>query len=108
MTNHTGAPAAVIVKMIDLGFLQSNKHDAATKRAALVFTFAADARGGECKFLRYDSMRWDELFGCLIPIWKEPKTLTSHPMPFVHDADGFECDVFHALGTMWMLDNDNL
>jgi regulator of replication initiation timing len=83
--------------------IKSPRLDASLRRIGLIVTYSADGRGGECKFLRYDTMRWDQKFGVAVGLWKEPKTLTQHPMPFGPDADGMECDFFHAMGSYWIL-----
>ena len=85
--------------------IQSDDRLAPMKRCMLILTYDADARGGEVKFLRYDTMYWDPKFECLVVRWREIKTLKEYLMPFTSSPFGPELDVYHSFGCFYIQQN---
>jgi hypothetical protein len=74
------------------------------KRALLALTLHAVGRGGEVKFQQYLDWVWHPLFRVPDIKWIELKTYDNYAMPVIADADGFEADVFHCMGSYWVCD----
>ena len=75
------------------------------ERAKLVLTALAVARGGEVAFLRYDQMWWDDMFLCPEAIWTHLKTVMQQPVYFQTYADGYLCDIYHAMGCFFAVED---
>jgi len=75
------------------------------ERAKIVSTALSVGRGGEVKFLRYDLMWWDDEFLCLEAIWTRLKTVMQQPLYYQCDFDGYICDIYHALGCLFAVED---
>ena len=85
--------------------IRSNHPNKFQKRLWIVLTYLGDDLGGEAKFLNYGDWIWDSHLEILETIWREIKTLTSYTMVFGPDSELFHCDIYHALGCYWCLEN---
>mmetsp|Transcript_16113 Transcript_16113/g.46243 ORF Transcript_16113/g.46243 Transcript_16113/m.46243 type:complete len:588 (-) Transcript_16113:47-1810(-) len=68
-------------------------------------TYYADGRAGEGKFVNLTTMRYDGNIGALTASWKQIKTCSAKMATFCNDYDGWETDVFDALGDYWSTSN---
>ena len=68
------------------------------KRAMLVMTYFATARGGEVKFIKWGDVVWDYHFNCPQAMWTRMKTLVRQLLMFQCHKDGWKCDFYHAFG----------
>ena len=55
------------------------------KAAAIITTFGAIGRAGECSFITYAQAEWNSIYDILVLDWNEVKTDKQVPMPFCHD-----------------------
>ena len=89
---------------IIMSLLKSVQEDKYQRRLWLVFTYLADARGGEAKFLNYGDWIWDDHLQIFEVIWRELKTVEEYAVVFGPDFDNFACDIYHALACFWCIE----
>ena len=92
----------IIINLIRESNTESNTFES---RLILVFTYLADARGGEAKFLTYKDWYFDPFVDALELKCRELKTLTQYRLTFLSEIELWSTDIFHSLATYWMLDN---
>ena len=63
--------------------------------------YYADGRPGEGKFVNITTMRYDGNINTLTALWRQIKTCSSKNSTFCNDYDGWETDLFDALGDYW-------
>ena len=73
----------------------------------LLLTYSGIGRGGEIKFLTYNSWMFDAVFCILFVQWFQRKNLKTNPSGFVPDFEFPELCVFLLLGCYWSC-NDGL
>jgi hypothetical protein len=93
------------LRHIITNLIRSNHPNKFQQRLWIVLTYLGDGRGGEAKFLNYGDWMWDSHLEVIETIWREIKTLTSYTMVFGPDCELFHCDIYHALGCYWCLEN---
>ncbi len=74
------------------------------KRALLVITFHAMARGGEARFVKFNDMRWDGYYLSPDMQWFQVKTAMQTPMIFVCDYDSYKSCFYHAIACYFSMD----
>jgi hypothetical protein len=67
-------------------------------RAVLITLYLAGARGGEAKFLKWNTVWWDDFYQCAMGLWAQIKVLNQKDVPFVCDHDSWIFDFYHAMG----------
>ena len=76
-----------------------------TKLLKLLLTHNGIGRGGEVKFLNYNTMFFDMFFNMLFLQWFQRKTLKTNPSGFVPDFEHSVLCVFLAFGCFWACDH---
>ncbi|KAG7358483.1 hypothetical protein IV203_015072 [Nitzschia inconspicua] len=102
--------AAVDQKSVFLEKVQkatNRKGKSLEERCWLVFVGEALARGGEVRYLHYDNWTFHQFTHVLDTQWTEMKTVNTYAMPFVPDKTHWTSDIYHALGS-WFLVEDGL
>lgn len=64
--------------------------------AALVMTFAACGRGGECAQTRWGVTTWNSVYQCLCTLWNELKTSRQKVMLFFPDFKHYELCFYYS------------
>jgi hypothetical protein len=72
-------------------------------RAAIVMTFAAVGRGGECGLSSYNLAHWNSVYESLFLDWQESKTNQQKPMNFFPDAEHYQIDFNHAMACYFIV-----
>lgn len=75
----------------------------AEKRLQLVLTYHGVARSGEAQYVDWKDSWYNSYFDSLDALWQEMKTLNKYVLSFVPNKDGYLTDVFHALGTFFVV-----
>ena len=65
------------------------------KIAAIIVTFSAVGRAGECSYITYSQAEWNSIYEILVLDWNEVKTDKQMPMPFSHDHNDFALLCFY-------------
>ncbi|KAG7350367.1 hypothetical protein IV203_009727 [Nitzschia inconspicua] len=102
--------AAVNQKSVLLEKVQkatNRKGKSLEERCWLVFVGESLARGGEVRYLNYDNWTFHQFTHVLDTQWTEMKTVNTYAMPFVPDKTHWTSDIYHALGS-WFLVEDGL
>ncbi len=73
------------------------------KRLQLVLTYHGVARSGEAQYVDWKQSWYNPYFDSLDALWQEMKTLNKYVLSFVPNKDGYLTDVFHALGTFFVV-----
>ncbi|KAG7348051.1 hypothetical protein IV203_016756 [Nitzschia inconspicua] len=102
--------AAVDQKSVLLEKVQNatnRKGKSLEERCWLVLVGEVLARGGEVRYLNYDKWTFHQFTHVLDTQWTEMKTVNTYAMPFVPDKTHWTSDIYHALGS-WFLVEDGL
>jgi hypothetical protein len=103
-----------LISKIDLTYMLKNLcrnastlcvNDKLQHRCWLLLLHLAAGRGGEIKFVNFKEWMWHGWAQALDIGWTEVKVLQKYPMPMVMDAHGWLFNVFHALGSFWMVED---
>lgn len=86
---------SIVMKMLRSNETDKNKYE---RRAMLVTTYNAAARGGEIKFSTWRDVEWDYHFNCPQAWWTRMKTLVKQLLMFQCYRDGWICDFYHSFG----------
>lgn len=74
------------------------------RRAMILMTFVCVARGGEVKFIDTSRFMYHPFLGCMDFVWTEMKTMNRYSMPVFPNKSTYETDVYHALGSWWLVE----
>ena len=74
------------------------------RRAIILMTFMCVARGGEVKFIDTSRFMYHPFLGCTDFVWTEMKTMNRYSMPVYPNKSTYETDVYHALGSWWLVE----
>ena len=85
--------------------LISDLSDIHQRRLALNTTYSADGRGGEVKYLNYQSFVYDPVGRCIAADWKDIKNAKTRPITFCTDFNHWETCVYDAFGDHWNADH---
>jgi hypothetical protein len=103
-----------LISQIDLTYMLKNLcrnastlrvNDKLQHRCWLLLLHLAVGRGGEIKYINFKEWTWHGWAQALDIGWTEVKVLQKYPMPMVMDAHGWLFNVFHALGSFWMVED---
>jgi len=78
-----------IVSEISRYYFRRGAFEDIEKIAAIIVTFSAVGRAGECSYITYSQAEWNSIYEILVLDWNEVKTDKQMPMPFSHDHNDF-------------------
>ena len=81
----------------------SRNVELAMYRLLIVITYLSVGRGGEGKFVRWESSFWDLFLKAFVSNWLQPKTMEEDLMPYTPDKELFSCDILHSFGVYFTL-----
>ena len=88
-------------KPADSGFVEDGTLQ---RRAIILMTFMCVARGGEVKFIDTSRFMYHPFLGCTDLVWTEMKMMNRYSMPVFPNKSTYETDVYHALGSWWLVE----
>lgn len=74
-------------------------------RAIIVATALGVGRGGEAKFLRYDSWLYDHYYESPDSLWHQLKTTIQTPLLWAPEMDGYLVDFYHAFTCYFIVEH---
>ena len=103
-----------LISKIDLTYMLKNLcrnasticvTDKLQHRCWLLLLHLAVGRGGEIKYVNFKEWMWHGWAQALDIGWTELKVLQKYPMPMVMDSHGWLFNIFHAIGSFWMVED---